>query len=54
MKSVTVGIATYNRKSILTKMAASFYLSNLSGAEVHVRVYDDCNTESLQPTVVCA
>ncbi len=45
MKSVTVGIATYNRKSILTKMAASFYLSNLSGAEVHVRVYDDCSSE---------
>ncbi|MCR5187849.1 MAG: glycosyltransferase [Treponema sp.] len=45
MHSVTIGVTTYNRKSILEKMAKSLYLSDLSVAEVHVRVYDDCSKE---------
>lgn len=45
MHSVTIGIATYNRKSILEKMAQSLYLSDLSCATVHIRIYDDCSTD---------
>ena len=45
MYSVTIGIATYNRKSTLEKMAKSLYLSDLSSARVHIRIYDDCSAE---------
>lgn len=45
MPSVTIGIATYNRKSILEKMAQSLYLSDLSCATVHIKIYDDCSTD---------
>lgn len=45
MVSVTIGIVTYNRKSILEKMAKSLYLSDLTSANVNIRVYDDCSTD---------
>lgn len=45
MHSVTIGITTYNRQSILEKMAKSLFLSDLSVANVHIRVYDDCSCD---------
>lgn len=45
MKNITIGIPTYNRKKILTSMARSLNESDLSIANVHIRVYDDCSTE---------
>ena len=45
MKKVTIGITTYNRKNILEKMIQSLLTSDLTNAEVHIRIYDDCSTE---------
>ena len=45
LRTLTVGIATYNRKSMLENMAKSLYLSDLSAFKVNIRIYDDCSTE---------
>ena len=45
LRTLTVGIATYNRKSMLENMAKSLYLSDLSAFKVNIRLYDDCSTE---------
>ncbi len=41
---ITIGITTYNRKSILEKMARSLYGSDLS-YDYSIRIYDDASTE---------
>lgn len=41
---ITIGITTYNRKNILSKMAESLYLSNLD-LPYNIRIYDDCSSE---------
>ena len=41
---ITIGIATYNRKNILARMAESLYRSNLT-VPYNIRVYDDASTE---------
>lgn len=43
--SITIGITSYNRKSILEKMAKSFYESDLSRAQINIRIYDDNSTD---------
>ena len=43
--NITIGITTYNRKSILKMMAKSYHESNLFGANLHVRIYDDKSSE---------
>lgn len=44
-KTLTIGIAVYNRKSLLEAMAKSLKMSDLSAFETHIRLYDDCSTE---------
>jgi hypothetical protein len=41
---VTIGISTYNRKSILEIMAKSLYKSDLTVSH-NIKIYDDCSTE---------
>lgn len=41
---LTIGVTTYNRKSILKRMADSFYSSDLP-SEYSIRVYDDASQE---------
>lgn len=41
---LTIGVTTYNRKSILKRMASSFYSSDIP-YEYNIRVYDDASQE---------
>lgn len=45
LPSVTIGVATYNRKNLLEMMAKSLYMSDLTSFETHIRIYDDCSTD---------
>lgn len=45
LPKVTIAIATFNRKNILQWSARSLYASNLSCADVKIRVYDDRSSE---------
>lgn len=42
---VTIAIATFNRKKVLEWSAKSLYASNLSCADIRIRIYDDKSSE---------